>query len=81
MDRRVREDFERELENIKAGIHKKYRTKQLDKVNERIGRAKQRYPATHKNFELNLESKGDHATELNWKQKPVEEKTGSALIF
>mgnify|MGYP006294371989 FL=1 len=73
MDRKAREGYEQELENIKAGIHKKYGTKKLDKVNERIGRAKQSYPSAHKNFELNLESKGDRAIELTWKQKPVEE--------
>jgi hypothetical protein len=59
--------FEEMLNIIKSGISKKNSTKKADKINIRIGRAKQKYPSISKfyNFEVKTDDK-DIVIELNW---------------
>jgi hypothetical protein len=54
MQRQFEERFEGELEKIKTSIHKKGGVKLSDKVNQRIGRAKQKYPSAQGRYDINL---------------------------
>jgi hypothetical protein len=59
------------LEKIKIGLTTKYRTKRADKINQRIGRAIQKYPSVSKYY--NIEVKTDQygrANEINWYKDP-----------
>ena len=66
--------FEEELENINSGIHKKGGTKKLEKVWERIGRAKQKNTKVSSRYQIKvsskLENKHQYATSLTWVKKP-----------
>jgi hypothetical protein len=44
--------FEAELEKIKTSIHKKGGVKLADKVNQQIGRAKQKYPSVQGRYTI-----------------------------
>ena len=46
--------FEEGIQNIDAGINKKGGTKKLDKVHQRIGRLKQKYPSVHKYYNITV---------------------------
>ena len=50
--------FEEGLQAIRDGISKKGGTKKLDKVHERIGRLKQKYPSVHKYYDIKLKDDG-----------------------
>ena len=54
MQRQFEERFEGELEKIKTSIHKKGGVKLSDKLNQRIGRAKQKYPSAQGRYDINL---------------------------
>lgn len=51
--------FEEGIQNINQGIGKKGGTKKLDKVYERIGRLKQKYPSVHKYYEITVTDNGE----------------------
>jgi transposase len=55
MNDRFREGFETGLQKIAASPTKKGGVKQEDKVYERIGRLKQKYPSIHRHFEIRCE--------------------------
>ncbi len=69
-----RKKFEAELEKLAAGLSKPRCTKKRDKINQRIGRLKQRYPRVgqHYRIELNLDEKKDIVTGIEWHFEPVE---------
>src|SRR5690606_17799263 len=46
--------FEEELAKIKASIEKKGGIKLADKVNQRIGRAKQKYPSAQGKYDIQI---------------------------
>jgi len=46
--------FEEGMESIREGISRKGGTKKLDKVHERIGRLKQKYPSVHKYYDITV---------------------------
>ena len=79
----ARERFENELANIQAGVHKKGGIKQKDKVMERIGRAKEKYPKGHPYFEIAVKTdeKGDSVKEITWKQQTPEKQDGQFGIY
>lgn len=58
MNGRLAQRFEEGVENINSSINKKGGTKKLDKVYERIGRLKQKYPSVHKYYEIKLADNG-----------------------
>ena len=74
IDAHFREKFEAELTKITAGLHQKGYTKKRDKLNERIGRLKERCKRVshHYHIELVLDDKGETVTELNWRYQPSE---------
>jgi hypothetical protein len=54
MNEQFRERFEQEMQKIADSIHKKSGVKQLDKVHERIGRAKQKFPSIARYFDIEI---------------------------
>lgn len=60
--------FEQELAKIASSLQKKQGTKRQDKVHERIGRAKQKYPSVAGNYIINigLDNEEKTATSLTW---------------
>jgi hypothetical protein len=67
--------FEEELTKIEASLHKKQGTKLQDKVHERIGRAKQKYPSIAGSYtiDIGLDIEGKNATSLNWSKDQKKE--------
>jgi hypothetical protein len=59
--------FEQELEKIKEGLTRKHATKRQDKIHQRIGRYKQKYPSVSKYYHIEVSSneKG-MVTDINW---------------
>jgi hypothetical protein len=55
MNDRFREGFETGLKKIAGSLSKKGGVKQEDKVYERIGRLKQKYPSIHRHFDIDCE--------------------------
>lgn len=78
--------FEEGLRAIASGIRKKGGTKKRDKVNERIGRLKQRFATVWSHYDISLEyDNTETVTSIQWakkanRQKEVEEKHGKYLL-
>lgn len=60
--------FEIGLTQIKQGIQKKGGIKSIEKVWERIGRLKEKYPSAHRFFDIEVVHNGTIATDMNWKR-------------
>jgi len=74
--------FEMGIQTIKEGISKKGGTKKLNKVYERIGRLKQKYPSVHTwyNIAVNDDGKGV-ATGIQCEHKTGEYENHSGIYF
>ena len=71
MNSRFKDRFEEGLRKIECSIHKKGGVKQLDKVFERIGRLKQKYPSIHRFYDIDVQSNGKNvATSIQWDINP-----------
>lgn len=66
MNLKLRQDFEQDLNSIKASFSKKGGTKLINKVWERIGRAKQKHNRVSARYKLNVSEKDGKATNLTW---------------
>ena len=77
--------FEEELQKIHTAIHKKGGVKRLDKVHQRIGRAKEKYPSVGQYYliEVTADEKTKRAKDMAWKKDPVkyEDKIESQGIY
>lgn len=62
--------YEEALENIRSSIHKKSGVKKVGKVNERIGRAKQKYPSIHQyyNISITADEANEQVTNITWEK-------------
>jgi hypothetical protein len=62
--------FEEALQRIHKGIHSKGGVKQADKVHQRIGRAKERYPSVQQYYiiDVSVDEKTLTVTEITWKK-------------
>ena len=60
--------FEEGLNQILYGIQRKGGTKKVEKVWERIGRLKEKYPSAHRFYDLQAASENGIATKLEWKK-------------
>ncbi|MEO8150800.1 MAG: transposase, partial [Bacteroidia bacterium] len=62
--------FEEALEKIKSSIHKKSGVKKVSKVNERIGRAKQKYPSVHHyyNIHITCDKANEQVINITWQK-------------
>jgi transposase len=70
MSQKLRQRFEEDLDNIKNAFSKKGGTKKINKVWERIGRAKERNNRVSGRYEIEVEQENGIATELKWTIKP-----------
>lgn len=67
MNSRFKDRFEEGLVKIEASLHKKCGIKRHDRVHERIGRLKQRYPSIHRFYLIEVKSNEKNiATSLTW---------------
>jgi hypothetical protein len=81
MNQRFAERFEQGLKQIKESFGKKSGIKKQEKVWERIGRLKAKYPSIHKYYNLELAVNRDGiCTNITWQQKPAEKKEGKYLL-
>lgn len=69
---RFEKRFEQELQKIHTALHRKGGVKKLDKVNQRIGRAKGKYPSVQYYYDIEVSSDAgtNQATEMTWKKDP-----------
>ena len=82
MNRKFKERFEAGLLQIEAGLSKKGGVKQFDKVHQRIGRLKQKYPSIHKHYNIEVETNTDQvATSMKWKIKSTESIDANSGIY
>ena len=72
--------FEEGLRSVQLGISRKGGTKRLEKVWERIGRLKEKYPSVNQYYEINVTDNGKgRATGLSFNKKgnmPYDERAG-----
>ena len=70
--------YETQLENINAALGKKGGTKKLDKVWERIGKLKEKYPTANKYYSIEVKADEDpkNATEIKWIKKETKSQSG-----
>ena len=54
------------LTNIKEALSKKRGTKSIDKVHERLGRLKQKYPRIHTKYKINVTTCKGKVTAVSW---------------
>jgi len=66
MNLKLRQAFEQDLDSIKSAFSKKGGTKLINKVWERIGRAKQKHNRVSARYKLEVDEKGGKATNLTW---------------
>ena len=68
--------FEEELTKIKASLSKKGGVKQVDRVNQRIGRAKQKYPSVQSRYDITLHNDPTNTTvvDMDWHIDPSKDK-------
>ncbi len=83
---RKRQQFEQELQKLHQGLSKKYCTKRVDKVHQRIGWLKQKYPqvAKHYTLEVSEDEQGAYATAVTWnyssQHQKADEQAGSYVL-
>jgi len=74
--------FEEGIQSIGQGINRKGGTKKLDKVHERIGRLKQKYPSVHKYYDITIRDNGKGtATAISCGHKKGEDPDKKAGIY
>jgi len=74
--------FEEGIQSIGQGINKKGGTKKLDKVHERIGRLKQKYPSVHKYYDIIIsDNEKGTATAISCAHKKGEDPDKKAGIY
>jgi hypothetical protein len=74
--------FEEGIQNINESANKKGGTKKLNKVFERIGRLKQKYPSVHKYYDIMVKDDGKGiATAISCKHKQGEDTDKNAGIY
>jgi transposase len=74
--------FEEGIQSIQEGIAKKGGTKKLNKVYERIGRLKQKYPSVHNYYDITIGDDGNGtATNISCRHKTGEDPDKQAGIY
>ncbi len=81
MDDHFSQRFEEELENAAAAIHKKNGTKRIEKVWERIGRIKERYPSANKHYSISIKEKDGIVTEIKYSRKALKPRVSHGVYF
>jgi hypothetical protein len=73
--------FEIGLEQVKQGTQRKGGTKKVEKVWERIGRLKEKYPSAHKFYEIEVTSKNGFVDQINWKKVTPKTRKTEGVYF
>lgn len=75
--------FEAELNNINTSIQKKGGTKKIEKVHERLGRIKERYPAANKHYTIDILQDNKQALGLTFAKKvlPIPSQTDGVYFL
>jgi len=75
--------YEEEIEKIKTALGKKGGTKKLEKVWERIGRLKERYPTANKHYSIEVvpDGEGKNAADVKWAKNTVKPKESEGVYF
>ncbi|RLD91183.1 MAG: IS1634 family transposase [Bacteroidetes bacterium] len=74
--------FEEGLQSIQEGIQKKGGTKKLERVYERLGRLKQKYPSVHKYYDISVIDNGKGiTTSIKYAHKKGEDHGKKAGIY
>ena len=85
MNRQWRERFELELEKASAALGRKGGTKNYEKVVERVGRAKAKYPSIAKYYDIEYErdaKKQENMGSIRWKIRDLSEmESGHGVYF
>ena len=74
--------YEEKLQNIEQAIHKNRGTKKINKVWERIGRAKESSKKAHSNFDIQIKEENGIALSMSWTKKDstASDRTGVYFI-
>lgn len=83
MNSHFSQHYEEALEQIKQSLNKKWGTKKLDKVWERIGRLKERYPTANKHYNISIDPDDTNtmAIDLKWTKVTPKTKSGEGVYF
>ena len=83
MNRQYRQRFEDMLEGIRKGLSTKGGTKKYDKVCERVGRARGKYPSIQRFYEISytLDENGKKVSDISWTIKVPEKMDANAGIY
>ncbi len=73
--------YEDELTRLAKSIQGKGGVKNSAKVQERLGRIKERYPSANKHYEISIKDKNNVATELTFKGKGVKTTSTDGVYF
>lgn len=74
--------FEEGIQHINYGINNKSGIKKLEKVHERIGRLKQKYPSIHKHYDIAVtDNQQGKAINVICKQKPKDPNSEAGIYF
>jgi hypothetical protein len=81
MNSRFSKRFEQGLMQIKESLNKKGGVKKQQKVWERIGKLKAKYPGTNKHYDIKADTNDEGIiTNVSWQQKPVQKTEGHYLL-
>lgn len=83
MNEHFSQRYEEDLENIKTALNKKGGTKKLEKVWERIGRLKERYPTANKHYVVTVVPDGENknAIDVKWEKNATKPKENEGVYF
>lgn len=69
------------LDQILQGVQKKGGTKKVEKVWERIGRLKEKYPSAHRFFDIQVSKENDIVKNLAWKRVIPSSRKAEGVYF
>lgn len=83
MDTKLRERFEEDLGAIRQALSLKGGTKKIEKVWERIGRAREKHNRVSGKYGITVRQEEGKATHMEWKEKssPVKEEKEGGVYF
>lgn len=82
MNSRFKDRFEDGLKSIEASLHKKSGVKKLDKVHQRIGRLKQKYPSVQRFYQIDVSCNQQNiVTSVNWSLRPLPEPESNEGVY
>lgn len=83
MNEKIGQRFEEELQSIRASLFKKGGTKRVDKVWQRIGRAKEKHSRVAGLYQITDKQENGKVTDLHWERlnKPEKEEQAKGVYF